>query len=142
MRFSIKTEDPKVRAISITILCVILVSSGQALMKFGFGQSEIPGKIEFTREFIGSFFSSFLATPWILLGYFLATISAILFLEALHKAEFGITAAVFRLNYIIAYIIGIIYFGETFKVINLIGLLLIFSGVAVISLSEEKRSSC
>jgi drug/metabolite transporter (DMT)-like permease len=117
-----------------------LISIGQALMKVGFKQSTIPSDIEFSIEFIKSFVASLFATPWIFTGYFFATISSILFLEALHNTEFGITTAVFRLNYIVAYFIGVIYFGETFKYVNLIGIMLIFIGVLFISLSEDKKA--
>ena len=142
MRCLIKPETPKVRSISITVLCVIIVSIGQALMKYGFNQAAIPGELRFSQEFAWSFFTSFISTPWIFTGYFLATISSILFLEALHNTELGITAAVLRLNYVTAYVIGVLYFQETFKSINLMGILLIFSGVVVISLKEDNTPSC
>jgi multidrug transporter EmrE-like cation transporter len=127
----------KNRAILITVLCVVLLTIGQTLMKIGFSRCSIPDKIEFSSSFLNSFVSSFLSTPWILMGYSIAIISSILYLEALHKAEFGITTAVMRLNYITAYCIGIFYFGESFNIVNLIGMLLIFSGVLIISLSKE-----
>lgn len=142
MRFLTKTDNPRLQAIAITSFCVILVSAGQALMKYGFNQGSIPGSMEFSKDFFHSFFSSFILTPWIVTGYLLATVSSVLFLEALHKTEFGITAAVLRLNYIVAYFIGVFYFGETYKTVNLVGLLLIFAGVVIISLSEDSTSSC
>ena len=111
-------------------------------MKYGFNQAAIPGELRFSQEFAWSFFTSFISTPWIFTGYFLATISSILFLEALHNTELGITAAVLRLNYVTAYVIGVLYFQETFKSINLMGILLIFSGVVVISLKEDNTPSC
>lgn len=137
MNISNNMTDNKTKAIYISVLCVILVSIGQTFMKFGFTQCTIPSNIEFSSDFFKAFISSFFSTPWILVGYFIAMISSVLFLEALHKAEFGITTAVLRLNYITAYFIGIIYFGETFNLINLLGLSLIFFGVLIISLSDE-----
>jgi multidrug transporter EmrE-like cation transporter len=138
MSSSIKIEDPKSKAILITVICVILVSIGQAFMKYGFNQSATPSEIQFSKEFAKNFLFSFFETPWIIIGYLIAGISSILFLEALHNAEFGITAAVLRLNYIVAYFIGIFYFGESFKIINFIGLLLIFVGVASISIPRSE----
>lgn len=141
MSTSKTTKDLKTRAILITVFCVVLLSIGQALMKVGFKHSAVPSNLEFSVDFFKSFISSFFSTPWIFTGYFLATVSSILFLEALHNTEFGITAAVFRLNYIAAFCIGILYFGETFKTINLLGLLLIFLGVSFISATKNSKNS-
>ena len=140
MIFNRSFGDNRSKAILITILCVILISTGQALMKIGFSRCTMPHDFEFTKPFVSKFLSSFISTPWILVGYSIAVISSIIYMEALHKAEFGVTSAIFSLNYVIAYFIGISIFKEAFNPVNLLGLILIFFGVVYISLAEGTKT--
>ncbi len=76
---------------------------------------------------------SLLFAPYSILGILLYGISAIFWMIALTKVELSVAYPMLSVGYIIIFFISILLFGEPYKSIRLIGVILIVFGVYFIS---------
>lgn len=71
--------------------------------------------------------------PFSLIGIMFYAISAIFWMLALTKIELSVAYPMLSIGYILIFFISILLFNEPFKVIRLLGVLLITTGVYLIS---------
>jgi drug/metabolite transporter (DMT)-like permease len=126
------------RGIAIAFFCSVIVSLAQALIKYGFLRDPIYFDFQSFWDVPGIVWQ-ILTNPFVLLGYSIAGVSSIAFLEALHLTQFGVSNTVLRLNYMFSFFLGILLFGEPFRFDHFAGVILIFSGVVVFTLHSRKN---
>jgi len=125
---SMKWEELVVfKTLAIAVLCILLLVTGQTLLKFGLlkvgGTSFLGG---------GGFWENVLkmvSTPYIVLGFFVYAVSAIMWLDVLSTLDFSLAFPLVSLTYVFALIIGAFVFHDHVNVTRIFGVTLILGGL-------------
>jgi len=114
------------KTLAIAVFCILLLVTGQTMLKVGLlkigGTSFLGGGL---WENILKLFS----TPYIILGFIVYGISAILWLDVLSKLDFSLAFPLVSLTYVFALIIGAFIFHEQVNVTRIMGVVLILGGL-------------
>jgi len=110
----------------IALIAILLLVCGQTLLKLGL--NEIGGISLFDGNPVGSLLG-LLGTPWILVGFALYGVSAVLWLDVLSKLDFSMAFPMVSLTYVFSLIIGRFVFHETVGPERILGVFLILGGL-------------
>lgn len=106
------------------LVSILLLSAGQTALKYGLlavgGVSLAEGIPSFLK---------LLQTPWVIIGFALYGISAILWLDVLSKLDFSLAFPMVGLTYVFTLLIGRFFFGETIGWERMLGVGLIICGI-------------
>ena len=112
---------------------VILVDTGQIMVKYGLNNSSIN-----FSNLISSYISLFL-NPFIFFGFMAVGLSSIFWLAALSKADLSYAYPMISMGYIVIAIASMIIFKEHISMARWIGIGVICSGVFLMSRSGVKK---
>ncbi|MCB9098559.1 MAG: EamA family transporter [Anaerolineales bacterium] len=121
-----KTEVKQrvVGTILLGLISIMLLSAGQTSLKFGLNAI---GGVSLADGVAGIF--KLLQTPWIIVGFGLYGLSAVLWLDVLSKLDFSLAFPMVGLTYIFTLLIGRFFFGETIGWERMIGVAFILGGI-------------
>ena len=106
------------------LVSIMLLSAGQTAIKYGLlavgGVSLADGPAAFFKLF---------QTPWVIVGFALYGISAILWLDVLSKLDFSLAFPMVGLTYVFTLLIGRFFFGETIGWERMLGVGFIILGI-------------
>ncbi|MBN1220157.1 MAG: EamA family transporter [Anaerolineae bacterium] len=106
------------------LISIMLLSAGQTALKFGLNQI---GGVSLSDGL--AVLLKLLQTPWVIAGFFLYGISAILWLDVLSKLDFSLAFPMVALTYVFTLLIGRFFFGETVGWERILGVGFILIGV-------------
>lgn len=111
----------------IYLFCSIIIAViGQTLFKIGTESHTVQGET----------FWKIFSNPSIFFGLGLYFLSALIYIQALKTIPLSIAYPSLSLSYVAVVLIGVILFDETFHRIQIIGLLLIISGVILMGVKR------
>lgn len=110
----------------IALAAILLLVSGQTLLKVGL--NDIGGVSLFDGDPFGSLLGLF-RTPWIILGFVLYGVSAVLWLDVLSKLDFSMAFPMVSLTYVFSVLIGRFIFQETVGLDRILGVAFILAGL-------------
>ena len=110
--------------IILGLVSIMLLSAGQTSLKFGLNEI---GGVSLAEGLVGLF--RLVQTPWVLVGFVLYAVSAILWLDVLSKLDFSLAFPMVALTYVFTLLIGRFFFGEAVGWERILGVVLILSGV-------------
>lgn len=121
-----KTEVKQrvVGTILLGLISIMLLSAGQTSLKFGLNAI---GGVSLADGVAGIF--KLLQTPWIIVGFGLYGLSAVLWLDVLSKLDFSLAFPMVGLTYVFTLLIGRFFFGETIGWERMIGVAFILGGI-------------
>ena len=106
------------------LVSIMLLSAGQTALKYGLlaidGVSLSGGLTSFLKLF---------QTPWVIVGFALYGISAILWLDVLSKLDFSLAFPMVGLTYVFTLLIGRFFFDETIGWERMLGVGFIILGI-------------
>ena len=106
------------------LFSIMLLSAGQTSLKYGL--TAIDG-VSLSDGLAGVF--KLFQTPWVIVGFFLYGVSAILWLDVLSKLDFSLAFPLVGLTYVFTLLIGRYFFGETVGWERIVGVGFILFGV-------------
>ena len=106
------------------LFSIMLLSAGQTSLKYGL--TAING-VSLSDGLAGVF--KLFQTPWVIVGFFLYGVSAILWLDVLSKLDFSLAFPLVGLTYVFTLLIGRYFFGETVGWERVVGVGFILFGV-------------
>jgi drug/metabolite transporter (DMT)-like permease len=117
------------RTLVVAVFCIVLLVAGQTLLKVGLlrigGTSFMSGPL---LQNVGKLFS----TPYIVFGFAVYGVSAILWLDVLSRLDFSVAFPLVSLTYVFALIIGSVLFHEQVGLSRITGVCLICGGLVFI----------
>lgn len=113
-----------VGTILLGLVSIMLLSAGQTSLKFGL--NAIDG-VSLSDGISGIF--KLLQTPWVVVGFGLYGLSAVLWLDVLSKLDFSLAFPMVGLTYVFTLLIGRFFFGETVGWERMLGVAFILCGV-------------
>ena len=117
------------RTLAVAIFCITLLVAGQTLLKVGLlrigGTSFLSGPL---LQNVLKLFS----TPYIILGFVVYGISAILWLDVLSRLDFSMAFPLVSLTYVFALLIGAFLFHEHVGWARILGVFCICAGLLFI----------
>ncbi|MCB0190520.1 MAG: EamA family transporter [Anaerolineae bacterium] len=121
-----KTEVNRqvVGTILLGLFSIMLLSAGQTSLKFGLNAI---GGVSLSDGLGGIF--KLLQTPWIIVGFGLYGLSAVLWLDVLSKLDFSLAFPMVGLTYVFTLLIGRFFFGETVGWERMLGVAFILCGI-------------
>ena len=122
-----------VHALALAVICILLVVVGQTLMKLAIVRS---GGMPVLEIGIAGLIRKFLSAPYILIGFALYGVSAILWLQVLTKLDFSVAFPMVSMTYVGTLLIGRFMFDEPVNLCRIVGVLLICSGVFFVIRSQ------
>ena len=108
----------------LALISIMLLSGGQTAIKYGLNSI---GGVDLSEGIMGLF--KLLQTPWVIVGFILYGVSAILWLDVLSKLDFSLAFPMVALTYIFTLLIGRFFFGETVGWERILGVVFIIIGV-------------
>lgn len=118
-----------IRTLAVAVFCIVLLVAGQTLLKIGLlkigGTSFLSGPL---LDNVAKLFS----TPYILLGFMVYGISAVLWLDVLSRLDFSMAFPLVSLTYVFALVIGSLIFHEPVGWSRVMGVFLICGGLVFI----------
>ena len=120
-------------ALGLALICILLVVFGQTLMKLAVVRS---GGISVLEIGIAGLIQKFLSAPYILIGFALYGVSAILWLQVLSKLDFSVAFPMVSMTYVATLFVGRFLFDEPVNLCRIVGVLLICSGVFFVIRSQ------
>lgn len=106
------------------LVSIMLLSAGQTSLKFGLNAI---GGVSLADGVAGMF--KLLQTPWIIVGFGLYGLSAVLWLDVLSKLDFSLAFPMVGLTYVFTLLIGRFFFGETIGWERMLGVAFILMGI-------------
>jgi drug/metabolite transporter (DMT)-like permease len=106
------------------LVAITLLSAGQTAIKYGLIQIDGVSLSNGITDIL-----KLLQTPWVIVGFALYGVSAILWLDVLSKLDFSLAFPMVALTYVFTLLIGRFFFGETVGWERILGVALILSGV-------------
>lgn len=106
------------------LFSIMLLSAGQTSLKYGL--TAIDG-VSLSDGLTGVF--KLFQTPWVIVGFMLYGVSAILWLDVLSKLDFSLAFPLVGLTYVFTLLIGRYFFGETVGWERVVGVGFILFGV-------------
>lgn len=113
-----------VGTILLGLVSIMLLSAGQTSLKFGLNAI---GGVSLADGVAGIF--KLLQTPWIIVGFGLYGLSAVLWLDVLSKLDFSLAFPMVGLTYVFTLLIGRFFFGETIGWERMLGVAFILGGI-------------
>ncbi|MCB0164042.1 MAG: EamA family transporter [Anaerolineae bacterium] len=113
-----------VGTILLGLVSIMLLSAGQTSLKFGLNAI---GGVSLADGVAGLF--KLLQTPWIIVGFGLYGLSAVLWLDVLSKLDFSLAFPMVGLTYVFTLLIGRFFFGETIGWERMLGVAFILGGI-------------
>ena len=116
-----------IRTFAVAVFCIILLVSGQTMLKVGLmriGGTNFLGGGGLWQNALKLF-----QTPYIILGFVVYGISAILWLDVLSKLDFSVAFPLVSLTYVFALVIGAFLFHEPVNASRILGAVLIMCGL-------------
>lgn len=110
--------------ILLGLVSIMLLSAGQTSLKFGLNAI---GGVSLADGVAGIF--KLLQTPWIIVGFGLYGLSAVLWLDVLSKLDFSLAFPMVGLTYVFTLLIGRFFFGETIGWERMLGVAFILIGI-------------
>ena len=110
--------------ILLGLVSIMLLSAGQTSLKFGLNAI---GGVSLADGVAGMF--KLLQTPWIIVGFGLYGLSAVLWLDVLSKLDFSLAFPMVGLTYVFTLLIGRFFFGETIGWERMLGVAFILGGI-------------
>ena len=110
--------------ILLGLVSIMLLSAGQTSLKFGLNAI---GGVSLADGVAGMF--KLLQTPWIIVGFGLYGLSAVLWLDVLSKLDFSLAFPMVGLTYVFTLLIGRFFFGETLGWERMLGVAFILMGI-------------
>ena len=110
--------------ILLGLVSIMLLSAGQTSLKFGLNAI---GGVSLADGVAGIF--KLLQTPWIIVGFGLYGLSAVLWLDVLSKLDFSLAFPMVGLTYVFTLLIGRFFFGETIGWERMLGVAFILMGI-------------
>ncbi|SPF37602.1 conserved membrane hypothetical protein [Syntrophobacter sp. SbD1] len=120
-------------ALVLAFICISMVVVGQTLMKLAIVRS---GGMPVLEIGLGGLYRKFVAAPYILIGFGLYGVSAILWLDVLSKLDISVAFPMVSCTYIATLFVGRYMFNEPVNLCRIIGVLLICSGVVFVIRSQ------
>ncbi len=114
------------KILMLAVFCMILLVTGQTLLKIGLNQI---GGIDFLGGAVWDNFWKIFRTPYIILGFAIYGISAVLWLDVLSKLDLSMAFPMMSLSYIFTLLVGAFVFGETVTWIRILGVACICGGM-------------
>ncbi len=114
------------KTIMLAVFCILLLVTGQTLLKVGLNQI---GGINFLGGALWDNFLKMFRTPYIILGFILYGVSALLWLDVLSKLDFSFAFPLVSMTYIFALLIGAFVFGEKITWMRIAGVVCICGGL-------------
>ncbi len=106
------------------LVSIMLLSAGQTSLKFGLNAI---GGVSLGEGVAG--FIKLFQTPWIIVGFGLYGVSAMLWLDVLSKLDFSLAFPMVGLTYVFTLLIGRFFFGETVGWERTLGVAFIIFGI-------------
>jgi drug/metabolite transporter (DMT)-like permease len=106
------------------LISILLLSAGQTSIKYGL---TVIGGVSLSEGFLGAF--KLVQTPWVIVGFMLYGLSAVLWLDVLSKLDFSLAFPMVGLTYVFTLLIGRFFFGETVGWERMLGVGLIIFGI-------------
>jgi drug/metabolite transporter (DMT)-like permease len=106
------------------LVSIMLLSAGQTSLKYGLNSI---GGVNLS-EGLGLAFK-LLQTPWVIVGFALYGLSAILWLDVLSKLDFSLAFPMVGLTYVFTLLIGRFFFGEAVGWERMLGVAFILCGL-------------
>ena len=122
----LKTEatPSMVWTFTLALISIMLLSGGQTAIKYGLNDI---GGVDLSEGMMGLF--KLLQTPWVIIGFVLYGVSAIIWLDVLSKLDFSLAFPLVALTYVFTLLIGRFFFGETVGWERILGVVFIIIGV-------------
>jgi len=108
----------------LALISIMLLSGGQTAIKYGLNDI---GGVDLSEGMMGLF--KLLQTPWVIIGFVLYGVSAIIWLDVLSKLDFSLAFPLVALTYVFTLLIGRFFFGETVGWERILGVVFIIIGV-------------
>ena len=106
------------------LVSIMLLSAGQTSIKYGL---TVIGGVSLSDGVLGAF--KLLQTPWVIVGFMLYGVSAVLWLDVLSKLDFSLAFPMVGLTYVFTLLIGRFFFGETVGWERMLGVGFIIFGI-------------
>lgn len=116
-----------VKTLAIAVVCILLLVTGQTMLKVGL--LKIGGTSFLGGEGLWENILKLFSTPYIILGFVVYGISAILWLDVLSKLDFSLAFPLVSLTYVFALIIGAFIFHDQVNLTRIVGVVLILGGL-------------
>lgn len=120
-------------ALGLAAICILLAVAGQTLLKVAVMRS---GGIPVLEIGLAGLVRKFMGVPYILVGFALYGVSAILWLEVLSKLDLSVAFPMVSVTYIGTLFVGRFLFNEPVNIYRVMGVLLICSGVLFVIRSQ------
>lgn len=114
------------KILMLAVFCMLLLVTGQTLLKIGLNQI---GGIDFLGGAVLSNFWKIFRTPYIILGFAIYGISAVLWLDVLSKLDLSMAFPMMSMSYIFTLIVGAFVFGESVTWGRILGVACICGGM-------------
>lgn len=124
------------KPIYFILLSILLVSSGQLILKFGMTQL---GVLDFSLGSIADTAIKIALTPYVIIGVLLFGLSSVLWLTALSRAELSYAYPLFSIGYAIVSISSWFLFNEKMNGFRIAGIAIIILGVSILSLNGGQK---
>ncbi len=119
------------KGIPLIIFAVMLGAMGQIVMKKGM---QIYGGVVSAGSVWGQLIP-ILKTPQVLIGFICYAVSAVLWIAVLSNIDLSLAYPMVSLAYVVVFVASWLFLGEQISTLRIVGLLIIVSGVVVISRS-------
>jgi drug/metabolite transporter (DMT)-like permease len=120
----LEVSSPMIGTFLLGLVSIMLLSAGQTSIKFGLNSI---GGVSLSEGIMSIL--KLLQTPWVIIGFVLYGISAILWLDVLSKLDFSLAFPMVGLTYVFTLLIGRFFFGETIGWERTLGVAFILCGL-------------
>lgn len=121
---NLEVNRTMVGTLLLGLVAIMLLSAGQTSLKYGLNAVEGVS----LAEGIWSYFKLF-QTPWVIIGFGLYGLSAVIWLDVLSKLDFSLAFPLVGLTYVFTLLIGRFFFGEVISWERMLGVALIVGGL-------------
>ncbi len=121
------------QALLLAAFCILLGLGGQTLLKLAIVRS---GGMSILEIGVGGLLRKFIEVPYIVLGFALYGVSAILWLQVLSKLDISVAFPLVSVTYVATLFVGRFLFDEPVNLSRIFGVLLICSGVFFVIRSQ------
>ncbi len=122
------------KAFKYILASVILVDTGNLLVKYGLHQTPFKLGSSIISSYIGIFLN-----PLIVLGFLATALSSIFWLAALSRSELSYAYPMISIGYIVIALASWLLFGEDLNWTRWLGIFIICGGVFLMSRSGDKK---
>ena len=121
-----------------SVLYVVLFTVyGQLIIKWRMTLHDLPTATNLLTKFSG-LIMIMLRDPFILSGLFSAFLASLVWMNIIKKLQLNIAYPIMSLSFVLVFFFSVIFFQEEFNWLQVLGLVLIITGVSFIGLSVVK----